>query len=139
LSYRPRSAAELRVRLERKGFEPKAIKGALSFLKDKGFIDDSRFARAWIDYRMKTRPAARAFLRRELIAKGVDGALAHKAVAETAGDVDELKLAGELIAARLSRTGAAPGDIKAKKRMYDYLARRGFSFSLIKEALGGIF
>ncbi|MBO5544959.1 MAG: regulatory protein RecX [Oscillospiraceae bacterium] len=44
LSYRMHSAKELRDKLLRKGFEASAVENAIAWLKDKAWLDDSRFA-----------------------------------------------------------------------------------------------
>ena len=51
LGYRPRSEAEIRQRLQRRGFDSDCTEKALARLKEQGLVDDTAFARFWKDNR----------------------------------------------------------------------------------------
>src|SRR5262245_29551432 len=72
LDARPRSTAELRLRLKRKGFDPESVDAALARLTELGLLDDQTFARAWVENRQNARPRGTSALRDELRRKGVD-------------------------------------------------------------------
>ncbi|GAG50789.1 unnamed protein product, partial [marine sediment metagenome] len=65
-SVRPRSEKELRERLSGKGFGGATACKVISFLKDKNIIDDLRFARLWVESRMRANPKGDMALEREL-------------------------------------------------------------------------
>lgn len=133
MKFRLRSEKEVRERLRRKKFSPEIIENTVSFLKEKRFIDDNDFARAWIRSRIK-RPLGIRRLKLELGAKGVDKALIDAQIDELKGDYNEEEVVRKIARERLSRSKGIDRQ-KAKKRVYAYLLRRGFSPEAIIEAL----
>jgi regulatory protein len=135
LSHRPRSARELEVRLSRKDFPPEVTASTIQALAGKGLIDDAAFAEGFVRDRVRLRPKGRRRLIQELRVKGVDPEVAEAAVGEVmAGeDVSEVELA---------RAAAAKWAVRrneearlARRRLYGYLARRGFSADAVRAVL----
>lgn len=95
-------------------------------LVDRGYIDDEKFSRFWVENRNLTKGTSRRKLITELRSKGVDSSIIEQVLAETdRNDDDELKKV-----------------IEKKRAKYDdeqkfiaYLARQGFSYDDIKVAL----
>ena len=83
LKFRLRSENEIRQRLKKKKFDVDIIEMTLSFLKDKGFIDDDYFAKTWIESRIK-KPLGIRRLKAELSIKGI-----NKAIIDT--QINEIK------------------------------------------------
>ncbi|MFH1045631.1 MAG: regulatory protein RecX [Candidatus Omnitrophota bacterium] len=134
LSYRQRSSAELRRRLEKKGFTQPVIAETITYLGELNYINDAEFARVWIQERLRTRPQGKTLLRYQLRQKGVDKELIDAALQECAQTYDEGAAAkGLALSRRKKYRGLAP--LKAKRRIYDYLRRRGFSSEAIMQAL----
>ena len=79
LKYRLRSEYELRQRLKKRGFPESVISETLLFLKDKGLVDDSEFARIWVESRIK-RPLGIYRLKQELRTKGIDRGLIDEVI-----------------------------------------------------------
>lgn len=127
LSYRIRSVAELKRRLVRKDFPPDVADACVASLAEAGLLDDTLFAESFIRDRINLRPRGRAGLARELRAKGVDAETAEAAIGEVLEreDVSELDLAREVAARFAVRAGEDP--LRARRRLYGRLARRGFS------------
>ncbi len=139
LSARVRSTEELRDRLRRKGFGKGEVEGCLRWLEERSYLDDDFFARAWIRDRVRLSPRSAALLRSELRRKGVDGPRVDQAMEEVLKDegLTELELARK--AARAWVRKQSPRTLehllgprfseereKARRRLYGYLARRGF-------------
>ncbi len=123
LSYRPRSEAELRQRLARRGTPPALVDSTIERLRELGLVDDAAFAQAWVDSRDRASPRGRRLLRRELLAKGVDSDTSR----ELLESVDEPDAA--LRAA--SRRAASLRDLsydEFRRRLGDFLRRRGFDY-----------
>jgi len=130
LSYRPRSEWELRRYLGDKDFEQETIDVVLDRLREADLVDDLEFARYWIDNRLRFRPRGEWALRQELRQKRIDTHIIDKALI----DFDEeraLKKALRRHARRLQHLSSA----KFKKRLMQRLARRGFSYGAIRDAL----
>jgi regulatory protein len=135
LSYRIRSVAELKRRLVRKDFPPDVADACVAALVEAGLLDDTLFAESFIRDRINFRPRGRAGLARELRANGVDAETAEAAIGEVLEreDVSELDLAREVAARFAVRTGEDP--LRARRRLYGRLARRGFSGDTARQVM----
>lgn len=126
LSYRARSEKEIRQNLLKHEFSEEVIEGTLERLRESGLADDNEFARAWVENRNVFRPRSRRALTLELRQKGLDDETVQTAVA----DVDERALAYESARKRAPRlNGLEWGEFRRK--LSEYLARRGFPYSVI--------
>lgn len=133
LKFRLRSEEEIRQRLKNKKFALQIIEETLSFLKDKAFVDDNHFARAWIESRIK-RPLGIRRLKQELQIKGIDKEIIESQINEIKKNYPEEDVVTRIIKEKLEKTkGSDPQ--KAKRRIYAYLLRRGFSPGIILEAM----
>ncbi|HKP75481.1 MAG TPA: RecX family transcriptional regulator, partial [Longimicrobiaceae bacterium] len=72
LSYRARSAAELKRRLKRKGFDDATSASTVERLDELGVVDDAAFAESFVRDRVRLRPHGVRRLGQELRARGVD-------------------------------------------------------------------
>lgn len=135
LSYRPRSAAELRRRLARKGFAAEVVDATVERLGDLGVVNDASFAETFVRDRVRLRPHGRRRLRQELRAKGVDEETAAAAIDEVMEreDASELDLAREAAARWKPRPGEERD--RARRRLHGFLARRGFGSDAIRQVL----
>lgn len=133
LKFRPRSEQELTERLRRKKFDPEIIKEVLAFLKEKDFINDSYFAGAWIESRLK-RPFGLRRIRQELKLKGVDKEIIEAEIERARQGYCEEDIVRNLTQQKLRRLKDIDPRI-ARARVYSYLVRRGFSPETIIEAI----
>ncbi len=138
LSFRARSATELRRRLRQKEYPDEVIEACVSALEEKGLIDDASFAESFVRDRVRLRPRGPRRLMQELREKGVDGETAEAAVCDVLEDagVSELELARKAAV----RWKPRPGEDrrKAGNRLYGYLGRRGFSSEIIRAMMAEI-
>lgn len=138
LEVRPRSIAEVRRRLALAGYPEALITSAVARLVDLGMLDDTEFARLWVESRDRAHPRGERALRRELAVKGiasstVDAILAGRA-SQHPGSAEGADAAA---AARLlQRHGAAlarVGDPRVRRqRAYALLARHGFDSDIAR-------
>jgi regulatory protein len=130
LDYRPRSEAELRERLQRRGFDKDSVETVIIRLRERGLVDDLAFARFWKDNRETFRPRSQWLTRLELRRKGVTDNIIDQVVA----DVDDEDSAYR--AAR-SRAHLLPhSDYEGfRQRLGGYLKRRGFGYSVINHTV----
>ncbi len=135
-SVRPRSEKELRQRLSGKGFGGATACKVISLLKEKNIIDDLRFARLWVESRMRAKPKGDMALRTELRQKGIAAAVIEKVLSERCpGEGDACRLLAEKKMAALEKL---PKE-KARKKLFDFLARRGFNFDSVKDVVREMF
>lgn len=151
LSHHARTRTELRRRLLSKRFRPARVDSCLDLLERRGLLDDDAVAAAFVRDRLRHRPRGRARLSSELRAKGIAPATADRVVNEVLSDqeVTDETLAREVANGWLSRQGpkvrralsADPRDPerqRARRRLYGYLARRGFRGDALRGAMDSI-
>lgn len=136
LKFRLRSENEIRQRLKKKKFDADIIEMTLFFLKDKGFIDDNYFAKTWIESRIK-KPLGIRRLKAELSIKGINKAIIDTQIDEIKKSYSEEDIVGGIAKDRFNKLkGIDPQ--KAKRRVYAYLLRRGFSPEVVIDVLNQI-
>lgn len=133
LKFRLRSENEFRQRLKRKEFSREVIEQTISFLKAKGIIDDNYFAKVWIQSRIK-KPLGIRRLKQELILKGVDRAVIDWQINEIKKNYSEESVVREIAKERLNKLKGIDTE-RARKRVYAYLLRRGFSPEIVIDVL----
>lgn len=126
LSYRARSESEIRQNLRKHEIPEPVIELTLERLRQDGLANDQQFARAWVENRSTFRPRSRRLMAMELRQKG----LADEAVSAAVADVDDEALAYEAAQKRVARLKSLEWN-EFRKKMSDFLARRGFSYSVI--------
>ena len=136
-SPRPRNKWDVAQQLEREGFDAPAVETAVAELIRSGHIRDRQFAENWVRRRQKSNPRGKPVLTRELIDKGVDKDTAEKVVAEVKGE-DEMRLALQLARKRAKHYQRLPLPT-AKRRLYGFLARRGFGSETVSQVLEQVF
>ncbi len=134
LSHRAYSERKLREKLQEKGFQPIAIRDALSACKEKEFVDDRSFARDFIEQRLETRPRAGHVLVRELLQRGISPAIAKEIVAEYVTTDIESESAQTLALKKWTQCARLGPDI-CFRRVSSYLARRGYNWETIRTAI----
>jgi regulatory protein len=132
LTSRPRSVKELRTRLKQKGYSPAAIEAAIAKVEGWNYVDDEAFARFWVENRGANRPRGKRLLEQELRQKGVDRAIVQHAIDDA--NVDERDDATRLAMTKM-RSYAGLDPETAKRRLSGFLARKGYGYDVIKQAL----
>lgn len=127
LGYRARSEAEMRQKLQRKGFSPLVTDRTLAALMRLGLLDDREFSRGWVDARTGY---GQIRLRQELRQKGVDHDVAEETIAMARTAEDEF-VSARRIAMRAVRTQTPPLDRATMLRLRRLLIRRGFPAEIV--------
>lgn len=135
LAARGRSARELRRRLLQKGEEAAHVDAAIERLLALGLLDDREYALQASRSKLAA-GISRRRVRDELARRGVDRELAAEAVEEVARE-DEVDERDAAIAAARKRVSALHGlaSITRRRRLYAYLARRGYAPDDIRAAM----
>lgn len=130
LSYRARSESEIRKNLQKHEIPETVIEETLERLRRDGLANDDQFARAWVENRSAFRPRSRRLMALELRQKGLDNEAAKSALE----GVDDEALAYEAAQKRATRfKGLEWSEFRTK--LSGFLARRGFSYSVIAPAV----
>ena len=137
LTARPRSLAELVSYLEKKEIPQDYITPLVEDLKGYGYIDDRKFAATYARYLIQTRGLSRYALRFELKRKGVSEADIEAGLEELFGDEDtenEEEVALRIAKRKMESMRGVDRE-KARRRLTDYLRRRGYGFGVIAKVL----
>jgi regulatory protein len=136
LSYRARSIKELRDRLLKKGFSETTVSSVINDFIRAGLLDDNQFAMLFARNRMVHKPVSKRLLQFELQRKGIKEETAYSAVEGAYEDQTEILVARELVVKKTQ--GHQPVNPKLKKKVSDFLVRRGFGWDVISEVISEI-
>jgi regulatory protein len=138
LARRDHSVAELGRKLIAKGFPPARVEEALETLVRQGYLDDRRFAERWAESALASGRFVGSRLLLELLRRGIDRETAREAVAAVGADQSERQLLATLAAKRFATFDPAHASLRERRRVYAFLARRGFSPAAITAFFGGM-
>ena len=134
LSYRPRSSAEVRQNLIKRGVNEGLTEETVNRLKEAGLLNDESFARAWVENRNAFRPRGKPALRVELRRKGLNDEIVQS-VLDT--QVNEEALAFEA-ARKYARRLAGLEWQEFHRKLGGFLARRGFSYTTLAPVISEV-
>lgn len=127
IGYRMRSVYEVQHHLRKKGVEDLVIEDVIDRLQKNGLLSDLNFAQMWIENRNEFRPRSHRMLSIELKQKGIRSDIISKILGETTSD--------EVLAYRAAQKQARKYKHLEwqifRRRLSSFLARRGFSYSII--------
>ena len=130
LSFRPRSEKEIRDFLQKK--HPSLVTKVTERLQELGYVDDTKFVAWWIEQRQGRKPKGMQLIIRELLSKGIDRNTIEQVLYSEMGDQKEL--AKKAISRKLDTLKNVPY-VKQKKKLGDFLFRRGFSGDVIRRVV----
>lgn len=126
LSYRARSETEIRQNLRKHEIPETVIDETIERLRKDGLANDGQFASAWVENRSTFRPRSRRMMALELRQKGLD----DESMKSALDAVDDEALAYEAARKRAPRLKGLEWN-EFRKKLSDFLARRGFSYSVV--------
>ncbi len=132
LSDRDMTCDALKKALMRRGFLEPVADAVRDRLIENRLLDDQRFAQRYVELRRDS-AVGRYALKRKLRAKGIEEETASDAL-EQLDDESQLAAAAEL-AKKLSKRYAALPGYEARAKLSQALARRGFSWDVVREAI----
>ena len=137
LSYRMRSCKEMSDKLKEKGFPKDIVHTVIQDLKRINYLNDSEFAKAFVESRLNHNPKGKMLLRHELSQKGVENKIIDEVIGEKISPEKEEDIA-RLLAEKVWQKKKNVEKNKRKAKTYNYLARRGFPASLVTKILEGL-
>jgi regulatory protein len=146
VSFRPRSVKELRIFLRKKIKKPSTendtiFEKVMGRLKELDYANDEKFAIWLIESRQKHAPKGIRAIRQELVEKGIDKDLIESLLVNDFSDVSVVSqkvLAEKAIEKKLHMWDKYPVIIR-KKKIYEFLMRRGFDGTTISSVIDGVF
>jgi regulatory protein len=134
LAVRSRSRKELTDRLHQAKFSSAAVDWALQEMERLQLINDAEFARAFSQNRMVSKPVGKMLLQRELSMRGLSETEIQIGVQQAYDGQSEGEIARALAVKRKNNCRNLD-EQKAKKRVADFLMRRGFPWQVVAEIL----
>lgn len=127
-----RTEQGLRLKLLEGEYPEDLVEEAIAYVKSYRYVDDERYADCYV--RLHGESKSRGKLLMELQQKGIDREVASRVLAEHDDERDEPELIRRLLQKRhYDPREASPQE---QRRMYGYLARRGFQSADICRAIG---
>lgn len=135
LAAKPRSIGELRTRLlEKIWTNERIVDEVLAKLEGYGYLDDAAYAAGFAASCLRRAPQGKRRLQQALSQKQLDRETVEQAIAGAFAATPETSLIDLAIEKRI-RVRGTPETREDLKKLYDYLLRRGFEFSLVMEKL----
>ncbi|OGM26666.1 hypothetical protein A3D00_00970 [Candidatus Woesebacteria bacterium RIFCSPHIGHO2_02_FULL_38_9] len=133
-TLRPRSEKEILNWFKRKKIDSDLQKDLFNRLKHLNLVNDLEFTRWWIEQRNTFRPMGVRRLKVELALKGVDRTIIEKVLDEQIKPDEQKNYAKRLLSQKIDHHEKLDS-LKVSKKAFEFLARRGFDFGLIKEVI----
>jgi regulatory protein len=139
LAFRARSSAELARSLVRKGELAPHVERAVARLQEQGLLDDARFAQSFTRARVLGANQSKRRVQQELARKGVARAVTDLAIATVFEEegVDQRAIV-EAAARKKLRSLAKLEPVVRRRRLYAFLARRGYDADDIRRAMDSV-
>ena len=134
-TLRPRSEKEFRNWLKKHKVHESLHHKLFNRLKRLELLEDNKFAKWWIGQRLQFKFKSKRELEKELRIKGIDRNIIEDVLSEV--NIDEVKIAKELLEKKKYKWEKLP-KLEARKKMGEFLARKGFGWELIKNTIDAI-
>ena len=136
LAFRARSIRELRRGLIQKGEAEELADAAIARLVATGLLDDRDYARSYVRAKVAGAGFSRRRLRGELARRGVARDIVDEAIGEVfaSEEMDEDAVI-ERVALKKLRALAKVDEATRRRRLYAYLARRGYELDDIRRVM----
>jgi len=134
IGYRARSENELRDKLCATGLDEETINWTIEDLKQKKILSDEQFVLAFVHDKMLTHPIGPLAIKQELKRKGIADDLIELAIEEAFREKSQQEVAADLVKKRQPSL-KNENRMKARKKLADFLYRRGFGWDVIGAVL----
>jgi len=131
LAARDRTEREMRRALDKESIRtPEVVDDIVGALRRQGYLDDRRLASHFVGYMAQHKPSGPHLVRRKLREAGVSEEIIEVEIHESLSREREREMAEELVRRKLK--GLKDRE-KAVRRIHGFLARRGFSDSVVSD------
>ena len=128
-----KTRAQILLKLRQGLYPQEVIDDALAFLEAHRFVDDRRYAENYVE-ELRGKKSKREIMAK-LYERGISGAQAREVMEETLGPEDEYEACRKALFGKLGRkAGCFSGEEQEKRRLFAFLARKGFSYDAIEAA-----
>jgi regulatory protein len=133
LEATPKTRKELSKKLLDKGYDASVVEETLDKLESQGFLSDLHYAKNLTAKLTQGKPSGRRKISFEMKRHGVPAKIQEEVLSELTAE-DESERALELAKPKWLSLQRYPED-KRKKRLFDFLMRRGFDYQIVRDAM----
>jgi regulatory protein len=136
LAARPYSTQSLRRKLVQKEYSSEEVSSTIDRLTDNGLLNDERYAEQYARSKILTTGASKRRLQQDLYRKGIKGDTATTAIATVieAEEIDPAEIIEKVAKKKLAQLGDLE-PLVIKRRLFSFLARRGYDLDDIKKVV----
>lgn len=135
LGRRDHASIELKRKLKKKGFDKRTITQVIEDLSSRGYINDKQFALKFASEKAEFSHWGPHKIKAALLKKGVSKAATDHAIKKAIENLPQQQICVDLVLKRRRHFLRENDTFKRKQKMYNYLAGRGFSGSVIQKSL----
>ena len=137
LSRRDYSEHDMKAKLESRELTPEEVETVMTFLLEKKFLDDQRYATNLVRSEVNIKSYGQYRIKQKLMQKGVPEAIAAKALASIPEE-DEREALDRLIKRWNSVQKEMDDKYKRRNKLIQHLINKGYDYHKIMSALGNI-
>ncbi len=139
LGNRNHSSYELRTKLIKKGYQKSIIENVIEDLREKGYIDDHKFAEYFVKNRIEKKKEGIVKINSELRKKGISNDIIVKIINNYTDDPIHFKNAFQLAQKKYQSLKKKNLEFqKLKGRLFNFLKSKGFGTDIILKVLDSI-
>jgi regulatory protein len=137
LAARPYATRALQRKLVQREYSPSEVNDTIERLLENGLLDDARYAEQYARSKILSSGASKRRLQQDLYRKGIKGDVATRAIASV---IEQEEVNPAEVIERVARKKLAQlGDLEPmvlRRRLFAFLARRGYDVDQIKLVVG---
>jgi len=135
LSYRSRSSAEVKRKLEEKEFSPLTITKTLARVKELGYLNDADFAYTFARSSLENKQWGTLRITDALLKKGVAQDIINATLAQLTKECDLTQVARRALEHKFTPTRDQNPGGKTRQKVISYLRRKGFCWDIISAVI----
>jgi len=134
LSYQPRTVSEIEKKLKTKEISPDTIHKTVEHLRRLGLLNDAEFASQLIASKLSRKPVGKKILLQKLYQKGVKKNISEEVISRIVTPEREKEFALQNFK-KIYPKIRHNDNITQRRKIFQFLARRGFDFEIINEVI----
>lgn len=138
LSYRSRSVLEVERKLQEKEFSPHTIRVTLSRLLELGYLNDQDYSEAVARSSIENKQWGPVRIHDALAKKGITQDIIEQTLAQLTKEYDVSQVARHAFHSKFALKPHQLAEDKTRRKVVDYLKRKGFSWNTILSVIKSV-
>ncbi|TNE49063.1 MAG: recombinase RecX [Deltaproteobacteria bacterium] len=132
IAYKARTEHEVFTKLRSNGFEEEIVESVIARFRDLGYINDEQYAQQYAKSRLNNKGHGPRRIQNDLRRRGVSSSHISDAIDNLSDNESQIEIAYTLAEKRWARLAKESNPLKRRKKLQDFLVRRGFDFDTIR-------